>query len=195
MVRVLLVLVAVGAASATAGPPEGGAKPSAGVVVKPDAAKKLTPAEFRKRFFRCWLEVEKVEKGKKVTDPENLSGMCFSDRGNSFGWGRRGELSSGPSGRPSRLDATADPVRLDIRAAILQGAANPAPERISVWPCIVKFDGDKLVIAHGPRWWDERKLKPGEDYGGRPKDFTSTKENGVTVATLMPCHDYQQDLP
>ena len=177
MVRVMLALATVGAASAIANPPEATQKPRA--AVKPGNEQKLSQTEFRKRFFRCWLEVEKTEAGKKVTDPEEMSGMCFSVNDGWSSWGRRGELSSGHGGRQVRLDISADPVRLDVRTNLEQGFGRP--DRIVVRPCIVKFDGDKLVMAWPRASVPDRRLKSGDDYAGRPKDFTSTKENGVTV--------------
>ena len=170
--------------------PVGPAPPAVAVAPSPRPAGP-TPAELRKRFYRGWLEVERVEAGVKTTDPNHLSTDWYSENGTWGSWGRRGELSSGTGARPVRFDPTADPMRLDLRVNVEQRPG--APDRIIVHPCIVRFDGDRLVIAWPAGGVVERELKPGEDYAQRPKDFTSTKRNGARVSTYRPCYPGDQD--
>ncbi len=151
---------------------------------------KPRPEDVSRRFYRCWLEVEEVRDGQRTTDPERLAGVCFPEGKDWFSWGRRGEAAAGHGGRPVRLDPTADPIRVDVRTEVPRGGGRT---EIMVHPCIVRFDGDRLVMAWPRAGVPERALRPGEDYPERPRDFTSTKENGVTVRVLKPCDEYDRD--
>lgn len=144
------------------------------------------PPDAAARFYGSWLTVEKVVAGgPPVTDPDRLSGTTFAPEG-YWVWPRRGgEMPGGPVGRV-RVDAAADPMRVDL-------VVEPQGDRPRhVLPGVFRFDGDRLVVAWGG-WEDERPLEPGEDYARRPTGFRSTRQNGVTVEILRPCQSGDQD--
>ena len=142
------------------------------VAVDPPADRKPNPEQIRRRFYGVWLEEEKTAGGKRTTDPSHLCGLLFEEE-KWYAWGRRGESSAARADRGVRLGPAADPMRFDM----LDGTD-------SVKPGIFKFDGDKLVVALPANWARERKLGKGEDYPDRPKEFKSTKDNGVEVYVL-----------
>jgi hypothetical protein len=155
----------------------------------------------RKRFFSEWLEIERLEGGTKITDPEKLFGQQFTPDGTGT-WARRGELSVRPEKPGPRVDTTVTPMRVDFfsRVRTPESAKNRNAFVIRedeimtvVHPCIFKFEDGNLVIAEGDTRVPERELKKGEDYPGRPTDFTSTKENKRTVTTMKPCSFWDQD--
>jgi hypothetical protein len=151
------------------------------------AAEGPRPEGVRERFYRCWLEVERVEAGRSTKDPQHLLGHEFAPDV-WYAWGRRGELAPGPGESGVRIDVTTEPKRLE-----LIGGTYGLPRRDPVvQPGIFKFEGGNLVLALGP-WTKERAFGPGADYPERPKEFRSTKENGVTVLVLKPCVKYDQD--
>ncbi len=161
--------------------------------VKEDPAEKI-----RKQFYGCWLEIEEVSAGVRTTNPDKLNGIEFTPD-KRWSWGRRGELAAGPGSLGIRIDPTADPMRADIRSegfvdSFKGGRVAREDEKlIRVLPCIFKFEDGKLVIAYGDGWLVEKELKKGEDYPGRPTDFTSTKENKRTVTTMKLCGKWDQD--
>lgn len=178
----VLVLSVATAVLLAADPPRKG--------VKEDPAEKI-----RKQFYQCWLEIEEVIAGVRITDPNKLNGNEFTPD-KRWSWGRRGELAAGPGEPGIRIDVTSDPMRADFfgEGRSRNFGGDKGNEMVTVVrPCIFKFDGDKLVIAYGDAWVVEKELKKGEDYPGRPTDFTSTKENKRTVTTMKPCGKWDQD--
>ena len=148
-----------------------------------DPPKKLKPEEVRKKFYRCWLELDRVDAGVAIKDPVHLVGLQFAPSAYWL-WGRRGELSAGVDGDlyRVRIDPTAEPMRVDIIAPKRQA---PPGKGEMVQVGIFKFEGEKLVVAVAP--WAVLELPAkGKDYAVRPKSFDSTKENKVTVSTYKP---------
>jgi uncharacterized protein (TIGR03067 family) len=138
----------------------------------PPADRRPTPEQVRERFYGVWVEAERTAGGRRTTDPAGLTGYLLGpDRWCS--WDRRGELSASWADRGVRVDPAADPMRFDL----LDGTDG-------IKPGIFKFDGDELVIALAADWKRERKPGAGEDYPARPKEFRSTKDNGVAVSVL-----------
>ena len=173
-------VLAVLALCAVAPPPAGGGDPPGGKVAGPDAV--------RKALYRCWLEVESVEAGTQIAGPDGLCGHQFAPD-IWYCWDRRGELAIGPGRNGPRIDPSATPMRVELRGGTPGRPVVGAP---AVRPGIFKFDGDKLILALGP-WTEERAWGKGEDYPKRPKEFMSTKDNGVTLLTHKPCDLYDQD--
>ena len=172
-------------------------KPAEGIEVQ---KKGVNTEGVQKKFYRYWLQVEETTAGVTTKDPARLSGRGFSAEAVT-GWARRttGELSRSCDRPGPRIDPTAEPMRLDLRIAgyvdsFPGGRVARADEKlVRVLPCIFKFDGDDLVIAHGDAWVVEKELPKGEDYPGRPADFTSTKKNKRAVERLKPCAEWDQD--
>jgi hypothetical protein len=153
--------------------------------------KKPSPTdEARARLFKTsWLDVKQIRAGVEIVDPDQLNGYAFTPKV-SLSWGRRGELSAAPTGT-IRVDATTMPMRIDF---VSEPTLDKDGNRIvRVRPCIFKFEDGKLIIAGKDLWPIEQKLEKGMDYPERPRDFTSTKENKVTVQFLRPCDFYDQD--
>ena len=143
-----------------------------GLAADPPADRKLTPVQVRERVHGVWIEEERTTGGKRTAGPAGLVGYLFGpDKWCS--WDRRGELSAAWADRGVRVDPTTDPMRFDL----LDGTD-------AIKPGIFKFDGDKLVVALAADWKPERKLGKGEDYPTRPKEFRSTRDNGVEVSVL-----------
>lgn len=143
-------------------------------------AEKPTAKRVRERFYRCWLELERVEAGKRTTDPHRLNGVQYTET-RYWSWGRRGELAKGPGEPGVTIDPTTDPMRVEFH-----GTGGP------VLPGIFKFDGDKLVLVTGG-WTKAREWAAGEDYPQRPREFKATNENGWTMSVYKPCAEYDQD--
>jgi hypothetical protein len=145
-----------------------------------DPPKKPTPDEVRKKFYQCWLELDRVDAGVAVKGPDNLCGVEFAEKA-YWVWARRGELSTCVDGDlyRVRIDATAEPMRVDIVAPKRSGQY----EMMQVG--IFKFDGDKMTLALAPWAYLEPSAK-GKDHALRPKTFESTKENKVMVSTYKP---------
>jgi hypothetical protein len=161
----------------------------------PKLEKKDKIADIKRRFYQCWLEIESIDAGMNITDPNRLTGNEF-DPEHFRCWGRRGELSASFDKPGPRIDPTTDPMRVDFvgRGPSRNFGGTKGDEEVTVMrPCLFKFDGDNLVIAYADRWTVEKKFKEGEDYPERPKDFTSTKENKRTVTTMKVCGFYDQD--
>jgi uncharacterized protein (TIGR03067 family) len=144
-----------------------------------DPPKKLKPEEVRKKFYGCWLELDRVDAGVAVKGPDGLCGVEFAEKAYWI-WPRRGELSAGGGDLYRvRIDPTADPMRVDIFAPTRSG------KHETVQTGIFKFEGDKLVVAVAPWAFLEPPVKD-KDYALRPKSFESTKENKVMVSTYKP---------
>ncbi|MBA4064340.1 MAG: hypothetical protein C0501_11635 [Isosphaera sp.] len=141
------------------------------VAADPPAERKRDPEEAGRQFYGVWLQEEQTVGGKRTTDPSYLCGFLFGGD-KWYAWDRRGESSAARADRGVRVDATADPMRFDM----LDGTDG-------IRPGIFKFDGEKLIVALAD-WTKERKLGKGEDYPARPKEFNSTKDNGVQVYVL-----------
>ena len=152
-----------------------------------DPPKKLKPDEARKKFYGCWLELDRVDAGVEIKDPVQLVGLKFDEKGYWI-WGRRGELSTGVDCElyRVRIDPTANPMRVDIIAPRRSGKH----EMMQVG--IFKFEGDKLVVAVAP-WAMLEPPEEGKDHALRPKSFESTKANKVTVSTYKPTAFYGVD--
>lgn len=154
--------------------------------------KSPTPAEVKERLFKTsWLEVKRVCAGKEVVDPEQLCCYHFSPKGSSC-WGRRGELSAAPM-PPHRIDATTQPMRITAVGEPTLDKNNNNNRIVRVRPCIFKFEDGMLIIAGKEFWPDEQTFHKGKDYSERPRDFSSTKQNKVTVQYFRPCQYYDQD--
>jgi uncharacterized protein (TIGR03067 family) len=154
-----------------------------------DPPKKLKPEEVRKKFYGCWLELDRVDAGVVVKGPDNLCGVEFAEKAYWI-WSRRGELSAGGGELYRvRIDPTADPMRVDLIAPTRE---TPPGKRETVQVGIFKFEGDKLVVAVAP-WAFAEPPEKGKDYALRPKSFESTKENKVTVSTYKPTAFYGVD--
>jgi hypothetical protein len=151
------------------------------------AQNKPSPDEIRKRFYRCWLEIERVDAGKRITDVTQLTGCEFTDDG-YWCWGRVGELAAGPGQRGVVIDPTAEPMRVTF----LGGTRGTTPRDPVVLPGIFKFEGDKLILALGS-WTKEQKWEKGKDYPDRPREFNSTKKNGYILQVFRRCQKYDQD--
>jgi hypothetical protein len=149
--------------------------------------KQPSAQEVRRRFFRCWLEVERIDAGRRITDPGHLTGIELTQDG-YWCWGRVGELAAGPGERGVRLDATARPMRVDFLGGTRGVALPKAP---SVNPGIFKFEGDKLVIVLGG-WTKASARPPGGDFPNRPRAFRSTKESRSILQVFTPCQKYDQ---
>ena len=168
------------------------------VAADPPAKKEDAADKVRKRFYSGWLEIERLEGGVKITDPEKLSGSDFSPE-QVVGWGRRGELSLWVGKPGPRIDPTTDPMRVDFLSvgyvdSFPGGRVAREDEKfIRVDPCIFKFEDGNLVIAYSTSLVKERKHDKGEDYTERPKDFTSTKENKRKISIMKPSGIYIQD--
>ena len=148
-----------------------------------DPQKKAKPDEVRKKFYACWLELDRVDAGVAIKDPVHLCGLQFAENG-YWVWGRRGELSTGVDSDQYRvrIDGTAEPMRVDI---IAPTRAAPPGKHEMVQLGIFKFDGDKLIVAVAP-WAMLEPPDKGKDYPSRPKTFESTKENKVMLSTYKP---------
>lgn len=168
----------------------------AGIATSAESPKeKLAPADkqkqadaLKKKFYRCWLETERVDAGVTVKDPFELIGLQFATDA-YWVWGRRGELSAGSELPGVRFDPTTDPMRVDIPSRTREA---PPSKREMIQVGICRFDGDKLDLAVAP--W--RMLAPpeeGKDYAERPTEFKSTKENKWTIRKLKPAEFYDQD--
>ena len=151
--------------------------------------------EIREKFYRCWVEIERVRGGISTKDPDDLSACDFNEK--QLGrWPRRGELSQRIQKPGPRIDPKANPMRVDFRGEgrSKNFGGDEGDEIVPiVSPCIFKFDGENLVIAYGETWVVEKELKKGEDYPGRPADFTSTKMNKRTIETMKPCGMWETD--
>jgi uncharacterized protein (TIGR03067 family) len=154
-----------------------------------DLPKKLEPEEARKKFYGCWLELDRVDAGVAVKGPDGLCGVEFAEKA-YWVWARRGELSAGGGDLYRvRIDPTANPMRVDIFAPTREA---PPGQRETVQAGIFKFEGDKLIIAVAP-WTFAEPPEKGKDYALRPKSFESTKANKVMVSTYKPTEFYGVD--
>ena len=167
------------------------------VAADPPAKKEDVADKARKQFYQCWLEIEEVEAGVRVTDPAKLVGIEYTAEHRSA-WGRRltGEMSASLEKPGPRIDPTADPMRVEFvgRGRSRNFDGDKGDEMVNVVrPCIFKFEDGNLIIAYAERRVVEKEFKKGEDYPERPKDFTSTKENKRTVTTMKPCSFWDQD--
>lgn len=148
------------------------------------------PQAIEEQFYRSWLVIESLESGKSTKDPEKLNGNKY-DKTGRWSWGRRGELTAGSGDLAPRINVKTEPMRLDF-PSILPGKPGREEQTI-ILPCIFKFDGGNLVVVYGKKWIKERELKDKEDYEGRPTEFKSTKENGLSIDIMSPCSFYDQD--
>lgn len=148
----------------------------------------LKPGEVVELVCQSWLTIERAVAGTVIKDPEKLDGTSFLKDGYSA-WPRRGELSA-TRGGTIHIDASTIPTRLDF---VTDERGSGTEKYRNVMPNIFKFDGDKLVIAYGKTWVKQRILKDKEDYEGRPTEFKSTKENGLTIEIMKPCNLFDQD--
>jgi len=154
------------------------------------SADKPESERVAERFYRSWLAIERIEGGDSTKDPDRLNGQSFA-KDSHHSWGRRGELSPGSPGVGPRIDTSVEPMRVDFINREKIGKNGEAIAQI--YPCIFKFDGDRLVIADAARWVEEKDKPTGKDFPGRPTDFKSTKENGLRVEILKPCKYLDQD--
>jgi uncharacterized protein (TIGR03067 family) len=155
-------------------------------LVAGDPPQKAKPDQVRKKFYQCWLELDRVDAGVAVKGPDGLCGVEFAEKA-YWVWARRGELSAGGGDLYRvRIDPTAEPMRVDIIGTTRSGKS----EIMQVG--IFKFEGDKLVVAVAP-WAFLEPLEKGKDYPLRPKTFESTKENKVMVSTYTPTAFYGVD--
>ena len=154
-----------------------------------DPPKKASADEVRKKFYRCWLEVERVEAGVATKGPDGLCGLQFAEN-EYWVWARRGELSAGGGTTYRvRIDPAAEPMRVDIIAPARDA---PPGKREMMQVGIFKFEGDKLVVALAP-WQLLEPPGQGKDYPVRPKAFESTKKNEVVLSTYTPTEFYGVD--
>jgi uncharacterized protein (TIGR03067 family) len=160
-----------------------------GPLLAGDDPGKANPDEVRRRFYQCWLEIERVDSGVTTRDPNNLCGVQFGE-GEYWVWGRRGELAAGGgTTHRVRIDPTARPMRVDI----FSGTRDVPPgKRETVQLGIFKFEGDKLIVAVAP-WYSLEPPAKGKDYPERPKEFRSTRENKVMLSTYTPTEFYGVD--
>ena len=154
-----------------------------------DPPPKAKPDEVRKRFYRCWLEVERTDAGVTTRDPFKLCGLQFAENEYRV-WDRRGELSAGGGATYRvRIDPAADPMRVDVFSGTRDA---PPGRRETVQAGIFRFDGDKLIVAVAP-WAMLEPPAAGKDYPTRPKAIESTKANKVTVSVYTPTGVYGVD--
>lgn len=149
---------------ATAGPPE-----------------KLSQAEAERRIFQCWKEVTVEQHGEKKAGG---FGYCFTAQGGP-GWPLQGELTSGGDKRKILIDASSNPMRMDIVFLTEEGNEQ------FVIPYIFKFDNDKLILVR-PDGSTKPYRKDG-NYPNRPKSFEATKETKYTKKVLKRCEYLEQD--
>ena len=155
---------------------------------EPPPKVKLTPDALKKKFFRCWLEMERVDAGVTIKEPIKLYGLLFATDG-YWVWNRRGELAAGGGLPGVRFDPTTEPMRVDILGDTREVAPSKR-EMIQVGIC--RFDGDKLVLVVAP-WQMLAPPEKGKDYPERPTEFKSTKENKWQMSKLKPAEYYDQD--
>ncbi len=149
---------------------------------------KLAPDALKKKFFRCWLEMERVDAGETIKDPFELVGLQFAADGYWL-WNRRGELAAGGGLPGVRFDPTTEPMRVDI----LSGTREVAPSKREMLQLgICQFDGEKLILVVAP-WQMLAPPEKGKDYAERPTEFKSTKENKWKLRKLKPAEFYDQD--
>ncbi len=149
---------------------------------------KLAPDALKKKFFRCWLEMERVDAGETIKDPFELIGLQFAVDGYWL-WNRRGELAAGGGLPGVRFDPTTEPMRVDI----LSGTREVAPSKREMLQLgICRFDGEKLILVVTP-WQMIAPPEKGKDYAERPTEFKSTKENKWKLRKLKPAEFYDQD--
>lgn len=155
-----------------------------------DPPKKAMPDEVRKKFYRCRLELDRVDAGVAIEDPVHLHGLQFAENG-YWPWVRRGELSTGVDSDLYRVrsDPTAEPMCLDIIAPKRDA---PPGKREMVQVGSFRFEGDKPIVAVAP-WAMLDPPEKGKDYPLRPKTFESTKENKVMLSTYKPTDFYGVD--
>ena len=157
--------------------------------VEPPPKEKLAPDALKKKFFRCWLEMERVDAGVTIKEPIKLYGLQFATDA-YWVWNRRGgELSAGGGPPGVRFDPTTEPMRVDILGDTREVAPSKR-EMIQVEIC--QFDGDKLVLVVAP-WQMLAPPENGKDYAERPTEFKSTKENKWKLRKLKPAEFYDQD--
>ena len=134
---------------------------------------RLNQKEVENKWADHWVEIEVIDSGKKV-DPFYYFGYSFvpdpEDGGNYADWPLTGELVL--SKPPVRLyyDAKPEPMHVDQHGVCCNV------------PGIFRFEGDDLVwvTLYDGRLAGKLPDKPLQ----RPKDFTSTKENGHIVRRL-----------
>lgn len=144
-----------------------------GLLTSAEPEKKLDPEVVKKRVFRSWREVVRTEAGRKHQDSTDLFCYRFQPKQPEI-WLFAGELSPGPMSQELLLDVTSVPMRLDSMSRDRRGVQNFALG-------IIKFDGNCLIWVTSPR-----------PNGDRPKEFTSTKENGYLLHVLKPCEYLDQ---
>ncbi len=150
---------------------------------------KLAPDALKKKFYRCWLEMERVDAGVTIKEPIKLYGLQFATDA-YWVWNRRGgELSAGGGPPGVRFDPTTEPMRVDILGDTREVAPSKR-EMIQVGIC--QFDGEKLILVVAP-WQMLAPPEKGKDYSERPTEFKSTKENKWQMSKLKPAEFYDQD--
>jgi hypothetical protein len=135
--------------------------------------KKLDPEVVKKRLFRSWREVVRIEEGRKYEASTDLFCHRFQPKEWTV-WLFAGELSPSTPADEVRIDVTVDPMRFDMLARPGQMLG------------IVRFEGDHLV------WVTSGWSREGPRALERPKEFTSTKENKYTLRVLKPCEYLDQ---
>jgi hypothetical protein len=146
--------------------------------------------QIEKKFYRCWLETERVTAGVSSKDPFELVGIEYSKNG-TWSWGRRGELSTGLGMPAVNIDTTSDPMRFEY-LGLGEKAAPMQVSKRKIKPGIFKFEGDNLVVIVN-EWMFDKVLEKGKDYAERPTEFKSTKENKWTLSIMKPAEYLAQD--
>lgn len=141
-----------------------------------------TQKEIEAKVFGSWYEYDGVYRGRPMSDGFEPFGWKFG-RGDAAIWQFGGELSAGEFPGGVKIDITKTPWRLDMHDRTNK-------DSVVVIPGIFKFDGSDLIWATGPtgRW---AALSPTGEYSTRPKDFTSTPDNGQVIRRLKRCEYLQ----
>lgn len=147
-----------------------------------------TAEEVRIKVFSSWYEDTSVLAGKPWPEHtvEPLGWKFGPDLVNS--WQITGELATSPYTGGAKIDVSREPWQLDIYSQQVDG---------SMWvlPGIFKFEGDNVVWVTPPLNANWHRLDPNGHYPGRPKEFTSTKDNKYTWRLLKRCRYLQTQFP
>ena len=110
----VMVMLAVGVATST--------EPPSKEKLAPNDKQKQSDA-LKKKFYRSWIEIERVDAGATIKEPIKLYGLLFATDGYGA-WNRRGELAAGAGylafdsiPRPSRCGSTSSVIRARLRRA------------------------------------------------------------------------------
>lgn len=130
--------------------------------------------KIRKKLFGCWVEIEIIQAG--VRNPETHAWLAWhltEKYTETVTLGGQTEMDRFPNAL--RINTATTPWQLDH----VNDSMGPRGRKRYVCHGIFRFEGEHLVwVNEGPGILLDPDMEPSANYKYRPKDFTSTAENG-----------------